>query len=232
MSLGTFRDVRHEPSDRTPALVVFDCDGVLVDTEVLQVAVEAEILTDLGWAMEPEEVVRRWMGRTAAVQAADVRERLGDDGARRYEELSRQQIHDAFERDLVEVEGVSVLLDVLDEAGIPMCVASSGSHERMRRTLGITGLADRFPGRIFSALEVEHGKPAPDLFLHAASRMGVEPRRCVVLEDSVYGVQAGVAAGMRVLGYGSGLADADALREAGAEVFTHMSDVPALIGLG
>ena len=107
-----------------------------------------------------------------------------------------------------------------------------GSHERMRRTLGITGLADRFHGRIFSALEVEHGKPAPDLFLHAASRMGVGPERCVVLEDSVYGVQAGVAAGMRVLGYGSGLADPDALREAGAEVFTHMSDVPALIGLG
>ena len=230
--MGTFRDVRHEPSDRTPALVVFDCDGVLVDTEVLQVAVEAEVLTDLGWPMEREEVVRRWMGRTAAAQAADIREQLGDDGARRYEELSRRQIHEAFDRDLVEIEGVSVLLDVLEEARIPMCVASSGSHERMRRTLGITGLGDRFDGRIFSALEVEHGKPAPDLFLHAASRMGVEPQRCVVLEDSVYGVQAGVAAGMRVLGYGSGLADADALREAGAEVFTHMSDVPALIGLG
>jgi HAD superfamily hydrolase (TIGR01509 family) len=211
--------------------VIFDCDGVLVDTEVLQVAVEAEVLTELGWPMERDEVVRRWMGRTAAVQTADIRERLGDDGVRRYQELSHQQIHDAFDRDLVEVEGVSVLLDVLDEVGIPMCVASSGTHERMSRTLGITGLADRFDGRIFSAVEVEHGKPAPDLFLHAASQMGVEPQACVVLEDSVYGVQAGVAAGMRVLGYGSGLADADALRRAGAEVFAHMSDVPSLLGL-
>jgi HAD superfamily hydrolase (TIGR01509 family) len=211
--------------------VIFDCDGVLVDTEVLQVAVEAEVLTELGWPMEREEVVRRWMGRTAAVQAADIRERLGDDGIRRYEELSLQQIHDAFDRDLVEVEGVSALLDVLEGVGIPMCVASSGSHERMSRTLGITGLDTRFDGRIFSALEVEHGKPAPDLFLHAASRMGVEPGSCVVLEDSLYGVQAGVAAGMRVLGYGSGLADADSLRAAGAEVFGHMSEVPALLGL-
>ena len=102
----------------------------------------------------------------------------------------------------------------------------------MRRTLGITGLLERFDGHLFSAVEVEHGKPAPDLFLHAASRMGVPPGRCVVLEDSVYGVQAGVAAGMRVLGYASGLADQDTLRDAGAELFTHMSDVPALLGLG
>jgi HAD superfamily hydrolase (TIGR01509 family) len=212
-------------------LVIFDCDGVLVDTEVLQVAVEARVLTELGWAIEPDEVVRRWMGRTAAVQAADISERLGEEGARRYAEVARGQIHDAFERDLVEVEGVSALLDALDEAGLPVCVASSGSHERMQRTLGLTGLMDRFDGHVFSALEVEHGKPAPDLFLLAAEKMGVEPGRCVVLEDSVYGVQAAVAAGMRVLGYGSGLADPGSLADAGAEVFTRMSDVPALLGL-
>jgi HAD superfamily hydrolase (TIGR01509 family) len=223
--------VHPEPSDRTPELVVFDCDGVLVDTEVLQVAVEAQVLTDLGWPMERDEVVRRWMGRTAATQHADIAERLGEEAAARHEELSRRQVHDTFDRELVEVEGVSALLDVLDGAGVPTCVASSGSHERMARTLGITGLAARFEGRIFSALEVEHGKPAPDLFLHAASRMDADPSTCVVLEDSVPGVQAGVAAGMRVLGYGSGLADPDALRDAGAEVFTRMSDVPALIGL-
>ena len=110
------------------------------------------------------------------------------------------------------------------------CVASSGSHERMDRTLGITGLRDRFDGRIFSALDVEHGKPAPDLFLHAASTMGVDPSGCVVIEDSVAGVEAAAAAGMRVLGYGTGLAGPDALREAGAEVFAHMSDVPGLLG--
>jgi HAD superfamily hydrolase (TIGR01509 family) len=214
-----------------PDLVVFDCDGVLVDTEVLQVAIEARVMSELGWPMEPEEVVRRWMGRAAAVQHADIVEHLGEEAAVRHEELSRREVRDVFERELVEVEGVSALLDVLEAAGLPTCVASSGSHQRMRLTLGITGLADRFEGRIFSALEVEHGKPAPDLFLHAASRMGVAPEGCVVLEDSGYGVRAGVAAGMRVLGYGSGLADPDSLRDAGAEVFTHMSDVPGLLGL-
>jgi HAD superfamily hydrolase (TIGR01509 family) len=215
-----------------PDLVIFDCDGVLVDTEVLQVAVEARVLTELGWPMEAEEVVRRWMGRAASVQHADIVARLGDEVAARYEEISRGQIHDAFDRELVEVEGISTLLDVLAQSGLPTCVASSGSRERMSRTLGLTGLAGRFEGRIYTALEVEHGKPAPDLFLHAASEMGVAPERCVVVEDSVYGVQAGVAAGMRVLGYGTGLAGPDPLRDAGAEVFAHMSDVPGLLGLG
>lgn len=215
-----------------PDLIVFDCDGVLVDTEVLQVQIESRVVTGLGWSMEPDEVVRRWMGRAASVQHDDIAARLGEEAAVRHEELSRREIREAFDRDLVEVEGISALLDVLDAAGVPTCVASSGSHDRMRLTLGITGLADRFAGRIFSALEVEHGKPAPDLFLHAAAQMGVDPSGCVVLEDSAYGVQAGVAAGMRVLGYGSGLADPTTLRDAGAEVFTHMSDVPALLGLG
>ena len=215
-----------------PDLVIFDCDGVLVDTEVLQVDVEARVLTELGWPIGAAEVVRRWMGRTAAVQTADIRERLGEEGVRRYDELARSQIHEAFERDLVEVEGVSALLDALDTGGLSTCVASSGSHERIRRTLGITGLLPRFEGRIFSALEVEHGKPAPDLFLLAAQRTGVEPVRCVVVEDSAYGVEAGVSAGMRVLGYGSGLAERQSLLDAGAEVFDHMGEVPALIGLG
>lgn len=214
-----------------PVLVVFDCDGILVDSEVLQVEIESRLLSELGWPMAPDEVVRRWMGRTAAAQAAEIGERLGEDAARCYDGLSRAQIHEAFDRDLAEVDGVGALLDVLDEAGIATCVASSGSHERMRRTLGITGLWDRFDGRIFSALDVGRGKPAPDLFLHAAARVGADPASCVVVEDSVPGVTAGVAAGMRVLGYGSGLAGSESLRGAGAEVFDHMSDVPALIGL-
>ena len=121
---------------------------------------------------------------------------------------------------------------MLVAADVPSCVASSGSHERMRRTLGHTGLLDHFDGRLFSALEVERGKPAPDLFLHAARSLGADPARCVVVEDSPYGVEGGVAAGMRVLGYGAGLAGPEPLRAAGAEVFGHMSEVPALLGLG
>ena len=214
-----------------PELVLFDCDGVLVDSERITVAVEARVLTSLGWPITPDEVVRRWMGRTGSAQVAEVAERLGPDAAERYDAESTAEVHRAFTTGLTEVDGISTLVDHLEEARVPICVASSGTHARMAATLGITGLRDRFDGRIFSASEVGRGKPAPDLFLHAASRMGARPAGCVVIEDSPFGVRAGVSAGMRVLGYGGGLVAADVLAEAGAEVFGHMSEVPALLGL-
>jgi HAD superfamily hydrolase (TIGR01509 family) len=110
-----------------------------------------------------------------------------------------------------------------------MCVASSGSHEKMGRTLGKTGLRRYFEGRIYSASEVANGKPAPDLFLHAAARMGVEPRHCVVVEDSRFGVQAARAAGMRSLGYAGGITPAQWLEGPGTVVFSDMRKLPGLI---
>ena len=206
-------------------LVVFDCDGVLVDTERLTVGVEARVLTELGWPMTADEVVSRWMGRTSAAQLADVQTHLGPERTKRFDELVTVEVHDVFERELTAVDGIPELLDALDDAGVATCVASSGTHGRMRRTLGLTGLRERFDGRIFSASEVEQGKPAPDLFLHAADRMGVAPSRCCVVEDSVYGVQAGVAAGMTVHGFAGGLTAEPALRDAGAHTFTHMCEL-------
>jgi HAD superfamily hydrolase (TIGR01509 family) len=210
---------------RSPALVIFDCDGVLVDSERLTVGVEARVLTELGWPHTTEDVVARWMGRSSAFQLAEVEERLGAAAMREYDERSTAEVHAAFERELRAVEGVEHLLEELDRAGLPVCVASSGTHARMRRTLGITGMYQRFSGRIFSATEVEHGKPAPDLFLHAAHRMGVPPARCVVIEDSVYGVQAAVAAGMTAYGYAGGLTPRDRLAVEGAVVFERMADL-------
>ena len=207
---------------RSPGLVIFDCDGVLVDSERLTVGVEARVLTELGWPHTAEEVVARWMGRTSEFQLAEVEHRLGTDAMREFDARSTAEVHDAFERELRAVEGVDHLLDELERAGLPVCVASSGSHGRMRRTLGITGMYDRFAGRIFSATEVEHGKPAPDLFLHAADRMAVPPERCAVIEDSVYGVRAAVAAGMTAYGYAGGLTPADRLAADGAVVFERM----------
>jgi HAD superfamily hydrolase (TIGR01509 family) len=208
-----------------PALVIFDCDGVLVDTERLTVGVEARVLTDLGWPHTAEEVVVRWMGRSSAAQLADLEERLGPVATRSFDERTTAELGDVFERELTAVEGIAHLLDHLDAAGVPTCVASSGTHERMRHTLGLTGLYDRFAGRIYSATEVEHGKPAPDLFLHAAERMGVEPSACVVVEDSVYGVQAAVAAGMTVHGFAGGLTPRADLAAAGAVTFEAMTDL-------
>jgi HAD superfamily hydrolase (TIGR01509 family) len=208
-----------------PGLVIFDCDGVLVDTERLTVGVEARVLTDLGWPHTAEDVVARWMGRSSAAQLSELEATLGAESTRLFDERTTAELEETFARDLTAVEGIETLLDHLDAAGVPSCVASSGTHDRMRRTLGLTGLYDRFAGRIYSATEVEHGKPAPDLFLHAAAAMRVEPADCVVVEDSVYGVQAGVAAGMTVYGFAGGLTPGDALAGAGAVTFARMTDL-------
>jgi HAD superfamily hydrolase (TIGR01509 family) len=203
--------------------VIFDCDGVLVDSERLTVAVEARVLTELGWPLTAEQVVARWMGRTSEFQLGEVEARLGTAAMLEYDARSSAEVHDAFERELRAVEGIEHLLEHLDSVGVPTCVASSGTHDRMRRTLGLTGLHHHFHGRVFSATEVSHGKPAPDLFLHAAARMGVDPRACVVVEDSVYGVRAGVAAGMTVYGYAGGLTPAEELAADGALLFDDMA---------
>ena len=210
-------------------LVVFDCDGVLVDTERLTVGVEARILTELGWPHTAEQVVQRFMGRSSAAQLAELEAQLGPALARRFDELSTAEVHRAFELHLTAVPGVLDLLAALDAAGTPTCVASSGTHERMRRTLGLTGLLERFAGRMFSSTEVARGKPAPDLFLHAARLMRTAPERCAVVEDSVYGVRAAVAAGMTAYGYAGGLTAADVLAEAGAVVFQEMTDLAGVL---
>ncbi len=211
-------------------LVIFDCDGVLVDTERLTVVVEARMLTELGWAHTPEEVVARFMGRTSEAMLAELEARLGPEKARTFDELSTAEIHEAFDRELAAVPGVREVIDSLARTGVATCVASSGSHAKMRKTLGLTDLYEHFDGRIFSAAEVEHGKPAPDLFLHAATVMGASPSRTAVIEDSAYGVQAAVAAGMTAYGFAGGLAPADSLADAGAIVFHEMAELLTLPG--
>jgi HAD superfamily hydrolase (TIGR01509 family) len=212
-------------------LVIFDCDGVLVDTERLTVGVEARLLTELGWPHTVDDVVERFLGRTLQAQLDEIAARLGADAARTFHDRSEAEIYAAFARELTPVPGVVALLDRLDAAGAPTCVASSGTHDKMRFTLGNTGLYMRFAGRIFSASEVSHGKPAPDLFLYAAERMGVDPQCAAVIEDSVHGVRAAVAAGAVAYGFAGGLAPRAALRDAGATVFDDFAElVEPLLG--
>ena len=140
-----------------------------------------------------------------------------------------ERAYAVFARDLKPVDGIEALLDALDAAAIPYAVASSGSHEKMETTLGITGLLPRLAGRITSATEVAHGKPAPDVFLLAAERLNVVPPRCVVIEDSLLGIEAARAAGMHVIGYAA-MVSAEAMRTAGAtHVVRHMRDVMTFI---
>lgn len=206
-------------------LVIFDCDGVLVDSERLSVDVDRRVLSELGWHLSNEEIVHRFVGRSAAYFRAEVETHLGRTLPDAWEAPYERWYAEAFERELEAVPGVVAAIDSIRQQ---TCVASSGSHAKIRTTLGLTGLLARFEGRIFSAEDVDTGKPAPDLFLHAASSMGAAPLGCIVIEDSRFGVEAARAAGMRVLGYAGGLTPADWLSDANA-VFTDMSELPALI---
>lgn len=206
-------------------LVIFDCDGVLVDSERLTVVEESRMLTELGWPMTPEEVVVRFMGRSLASELAEIADHLGQDAADRFEADLVPRLSAIFDAELTAIDGVPELLAELDARGVPTCVASSGTPDGIRHKLERTGLRHHFGERISSAVEVVHGKPAPDLFLLAASRMGADPRRTAVLEDSVHGVTAGVAAGMTVFGYAGGLADAAGLAVAGAVLFEEMAEL-------
>ena len=212
-------------------LVIFDCDGVLVDSERLAVRIEALLLNEMGWSISEAEIVERFMGRSDAYMMGEIEKGLGrpvPDWTARYESA----LHDAFHADLTPVAGVVEALDIIEAAGLPTCVASSGTHDKMRMTLGLTGLRSRFEGRISSASEVKNGKPAPDLFLLAAQRAGVAPERCVVVEDSRSGIEGAWAAGMRSVGYAGGLTAADRLAGPGTTVIHSMDQLPKVLGLG
>lgn len=207
-------------------LVIFDCDGVLVDSEVLAVEVDKRILADFGWHLTTEEVVEKFMGKSSATFTSHLEEHLGYQLPANWDAKYTPWFFEAFESHLRAVEGIEAALDGITAL---TCVASSGTHEKLQKTLGLTQLYPRFEGRIFSATEVTHGKPAPDLFLHTASQMGVPPERCVVIEDSKYGVQAARAAGMHAFGYAGGLTPRRWLEDEGATVFTSMADLPKLL---
>lgn len=205
-------------------LVIFDCDGVLVDSDRISLRIQAERISALGLKMSYEECVRDFLGLGMPATLRILAERLGRPLPDGWEAELDAAIRDGFRRELTPVPGIVQALEGIE---LPACVASSGSHKKMRLTLGLTGLWDRFAGGIFSADEVKRGKPAPDLFLHAASRMSTPPERCIVVEDSPFGIAAAKAAGMSALGFA---AATPAARLDGANaVFTAMEDLPGLI---
>jgi HAD superfamily hydrolase (TIGR01509 family) len=207
-------------------LVIFDCDGVLVDSEPIAVRVDALVLGRLGWDLSEAEIIERFMGRSEAYMVGEIEAALGRPLPLDWDAEFVPLYRDALEAELEPVDGV---MEALDAISAPTCVASSSTHERLRFTLGLTGLLERFDGRIFSAADVANGKPAPDLFLHAAASLGADPARCAVVEDSVYGIQAARAAGMRAFGYAGGLTPADRLAGPATTVFEDMRALPALL---
>ena len=212
-------------------LVIFDCDGVLVDSEVLASRLLAEALTGEGYSITPEDCLARFTGISIAAAIEIVEAEWGRRLPADFEARVRANDLARFARELKPVGGVA---EALARLNVPVCVASSGVPEKIRLSLRVTGLLGFFEPHLFSARMVANGKPAPDLFLLAAERMGVAPARCCVIEDSAVGIRAGLAAGMRVLGFaGAGHAGpgyAEGLRAAGAPmVFDDMARLPDLL---
>lgn len=214
-----------------PALVIFDCDGVLVDSERIANREFAALLGEIGLEFTLPQMFETFVGNSMSRCVEIITERLGhappDDLLARYSE----RVAAVMPTELRAVPGVIALLDTLDAEGIPYCVASNGEHALMRVKLRAAGLLDRFAGKIFSSADVARPKPAPDLFLHAARSMRAVPTACVVIEDSPLGVEGACAAGMRVLGFADVMPESR-LRAAGAAaVVRHLDELRPLLGL-
>lgn len=209
-------------------LVIFDNDGVLVDSEPISNTILAAYLTELGHPTSYEDSLRNYMGaalhRVHDLLLEQTGKRLPED----FDEVFHARVFEAFERELQPMAGAVEVLEKLTADGVTYCLASSGSHERIRVGHRKTGLDTWFDERrVFSSQDVGRGKPAPDLFLHAAAQMGVPPEKCVVVEDSPLGVQAALAAGMDVYGF-TAMTPADRLRGA-SRLFGDLRDLPGLL---
>jgi HAD superfamily hydrolase (TIGR01509 family) len=219
----------------TPApvdLVIFDCDGVLVDSEPLSGAVLAGALTRAGLQTTPGQAVATYKGLHIRDVLAHAERALGAPLPADFVPVFEGARADVFQRELVAVRGAAETVAAIRAAGIAVCVASQGKRSKTELTLGLTGLRSLFAeDAVFSAHSVERGKPHPDLFLHAAHAMGAPPDRTIVIEDTVVGVTAAVAAGMRAIGYGAD-SDPDGLHAAGAEVIDDLTELPVRLGLG
>ena len=214
-------------------LIIFDCDGVLIDSEVIANRVKAEELGQLGYAITTEEMIDRFAGISEKDTDELIQQEYGSYLPKTYRRRVQERIFKELRTHVQPIDGVK---EVLTQLKIPLCVASSSSLERIKLGLSTTKLINYFEPHVFSVNMVHRGKPAPDLFLFAAAQMGVAPDTCVVIEDSVPGVQAGKAAGMRVFGfYGGTHCNAthhERLKSNGADlVFSDMRELPALLHL-
>ncbi|WP_152045010.1 HAD family hydrolase [Aureimonas psammosilenae] len=215
------------------SLVIFDCDGVLIDSEILAAKVESTILKEYGCDLSAEEIAHRFAGLTWA----RIIELLTAETGINFPDDLKGRVAEAFDKrvpkELVAIEGVGAMLDALD---LPRCICSNSTGAQLKFMLGHVGLWDRFRPYVYPAREVGEGrpKPAPDVFLHACKEFDVEPRRAVVLEDSVHGAAAAVAAGCRVVGF-TGASHSypghgEALSDVGVEtVISRLSDFPAVV---
>lgn len=207
-------------------LIIFDCDGVLVDSERITNTVFAEMLNEIGLSVTLEDMFNTFVGNSMATCLEIIQNMLGKTLSESFVSEYKQRIKQALKTKLKPVAGIN---EVLNQLEVSYCVASNGLRGMMREKLEITGLSSYFEGKLFSITDVARGKPDPDIFLYAAQKMGVNPEQCAVVEDTPIGVKAGFAAGMTVFGYAE-IMNPDRLREAGASiVFKDMRGLPKLL---
>ncbi len=216
---------QYQRPSRPLELVIFDCDGVLVDSESLGCSTLIELAAEYGVTFGLAEALHLFRGRKMSVCIAEIERRRGASVPETFIPTVRARMADTFRRELRAVDGVRAALESIS---LPFCVASSGPPEKIRLSLEITGLLPLFANKIFSAYQVGSWKPNPGLFLHAAGAMGVDPEACAVIEDSLPGVQAGIAAGMQVYAY-TPPGDPLMLSREGAIAFHSMPDLPAYL---
>lgn len=214
------------PRFHKPRAVIFDCDGVLVDSERLFLTHFAEEVSSLGWSIDYPTARGHFHGRDQKHAKETIERVLGRELPQAFFEELHTKLDPIMGEKVLPIPGVHEAIDQID---VPICVASGSPHSKLRVMLERVKLYHRFGRWIFSCEEVEFGKPAPDIFLYAAHHLGVLPEKCAVIEDSPAGVRAGVAAGMTVFGY-AGETAAEELEEEGATVFTDMRELPALLG--
>ncbi|WP_068310923.1 HAD family hydrolase [Polycladidibacter hongkongensis] len=215
-----------------PKLVIFDCDGVLVDTETVANKVLSQQLVQIGLHMSPLECHHAFTGKTMERCLREVEALSGQKLPEDWADMVRAADIEEFRKGVPAIPGLRDVISHLQYEGIPYCVGSSGRYEKMHVTLGSSGLLPLFKDVLFSAQDCKDGKPAPDIFLYAAKGMNTEPKDAVVIEDSIPGIEAGLAAGMRVFGYcGDPLAEPEKVKAMGATPFEHMSELPALLGV-
>jgi HAD superfamily hydrolase (TIGR01509 family) len=215
-----------------PSLVIFDCDGVLIDSEIPAGRVLTAGLAEIGLAFTVEQCHARYRGRSWPDCLADIEAALGQPVPRGWLDALRLRIRAAIDDGLTAMPHARDVVAGLSQSGTAICVASSSNLLYLERVLGATALLPFFGAHVFSASMVARGKPAPDLFRHAAAQMGHAPQDCIVVEDSVPGVRAAVAAGMRVLGYiGDSYCDAELLAREGADIIRDLRNVTAQLGV-
>ena len=206
-------------------LIIFDCDGVLVDSEPLSCRVLAEQFTEFGYPISTDEAIEKFKGGHLQDIIEDIENQVGQKAPEDFIQVFRQRSFELFREELKPISGI---VEALDNIRFKKCVASNGPTHKTELNLGITGILHHFEDALFSAYDIKKWKPAPDLFLYAAKQMNAAPGNTIVVEDSIHGVEAARKAGMRVLAY-CAEKDAEEMDALGAVTFFNMMDLPQLI---